>query len=67
MCSSDLIGVFFEKHGEKEGIDFSVDQVGQQVREASRGISFWQNGKVRFYALNMIAGMVTVLLFVIFM
>jgi NADH-quinone oxidoreductase subunit L len=33
----------------------------------SRGISIWQSGKVRIYALNMVAGMVTILLFVIFM
>jgi hypothetical protein len=27
----------------------------------------WQSGKVRIYALNMVAGMVTILLFVIFL
>ncbi|MCZ6513493.1 MAG: NADH-quinone oxidoreductase subunit L, partial [Nitrospinae bacterium] len=61
------IGKFMEERAEKGGIDFSVDQVGQQVREVSRGISRWQSGKVRLYALNMVAGMVTILLFVIFL
>ncbi len=60
------IGAFFESHAENKGIDFTVDQVGEQVREVSKGISFWQTGKVRTYALNIVAGMVTVLLFVIF-
>ncbi len=61
------IGKFMEERAEKDGIDFSVDQVGQQVREVSRGLSFWQSGKVRIYALNMVAGVVTILLFVIFL
>ncbi len=61
------IGRFLEDRAEKDGIDFSVDEVGRQVREASRGISIWQTGKVRNYALNMVAGLVTVLLFVIFL
>jgi NADH-quinone oxidoreductase subunit L len=61
------IGKFMEERAEKLGIDFSVDEVGKQVREVSRGISLWQSGKVRIYALNMVAGMVTILLFVIFM
>jgi len=61
------IGKFMEERAEKQGIDLSVDQVGKQVREVSRGISLWQSGKVRIYALNMVAGMVTILLFVIFM
>ena len=61
------IGVFMEERAEKDGIDFTVDQVGEQVREVSRGISIWQTGNVRFYALNMVAGMVTILLFVIFL
>ncbi len=61
------IGKFMEERAEKGGIDFSVDQIGRQVREVSRGISMWQSGKVRMYALNMVAGMVTILLFVIFL
>ena len=61
------IGKFMEERAEKQGIDFSVDETGKQVREVSRGISIWQSGKVRIYALNMVAGMVTILLFVIFM
>ncbi len=61
------IGKFMEERAEKGGIDFSVDQIGRQVREVSRGISMWQSGKVRLYALNMVAGMVTILLFVIFL
>ena len=61
------ISKFMEERAEKQGIDFSVDQVGQQVREGSRYISMWQSGKVRIYALNMVAGMVTILLFVIFL
>ncbi len=61
------IGRFLEERAEKQGIDFSVDQVGEQTREVSRGISIWQSGKVRIYALNMVAGMVTILLFVIFL
>jgi NADH-quinone oxidoreductase subunit L len=61
------IGKFLEDKAEKDGIDFSVDQVGKQVREASRGISIWQSGNVRLYALNMVAGVIAVLLFVIFL
>ena len=61
------IGLFMEKKAEREGLDFTVDQIGLQVKEASRAISFWQSGKVRTYALNMVAGMVTILLFVVFM
>jgi NADH-quinone oxidoreductase subunit L len=61
------IGAFLEQKAEREGIDFVVDEVGLQVKEVSRGISLWQSGKVRTYALNMIVGMVTILLFVVFM
>ena len=55
-----------EAKAEKEGMDFAVDQVGAKVREASRGISIWQSGRIRTYALNMVAGIVTILLLVIF-
>ena len=61
------IGTFMEEKGEKQGVDFAVDQVGFQVKEVSRGISFWQTGRVRTYALNMVAGMVVILLFVVFL
>ncbi|MGP0566473.1 MULTISPECIES: NADH-quinone oxidoreductase subunit L [unclassified Nitrospina] len=60
-------GKFLEERAEKFGIDFSVDQVGAQMREVSRQISIWQSGNVRLYALNMVAGLITVLLFVIFL
>tara|TARA_B100001142_G_scaffold187751_1_gene186880 strand:+ start:949 stop:2817 length:1869 start_codon:yes stop_codon:yes gene_type:complete len=61
------IGAFMEQKAEKEGIDFIVDEVGVQVKEVSHVISLWQSGKVRTYALNMVVGMVTILLFVVFM
>ena len=61
------IGAFLEEKAEKQGIDFSVDQIGFQVKEVSRGISVWQSGRVRTYVLNMIAGMVVILLFVVFL
>jgi NADH-quinone oxidoreductase subunit L len=61
------IGAFLEEKAEKQGIDFAVDQVGIQVKEVSRGIGVWQSGRVRSYALNMIAGMVIILLFVVFL
>ena len=61
------IGTFLEQKAEREGIDFTVDQVGLQIKEGSHGISLWQSGKVRSYALNMIVGVVTILLFVVFM
>ena len=56
-----------EEKVEKEGIDFAIDQVGVQVKEVSRGIGVWQSGRVRTYTLNMIAGMVIILLFVVFL
>lgn len=56
-----------EEKAEKQGIDFAVDEVGFQVKEVSRGISFWQTGRIRTYALNMVAGMVIILLFVVFL
>jgi len=58
---------FLEKRAEKLGIDFAVDQVGFQTREISRLISFWQSGSVRLYAFNMIVGVVTILMFVVFL
>ena len=61
------IGAFMEQKAEREGLDFTVDQIGLQVKEASHIISLWQSGKVRGYALNMIVGVVTILLFVVFM
>ena len=61
------IGAFLEQKAEREGLDFTVDQVGLQIKEASHVISLWQSGKVRSYALNMIVGVVTILLFVVFM
>ena len=61
------IGAFLEQKAEREGIDFTVDQVGLRIKEASHGISLWQSGKVRSYALNMIVGVVTILMFVVFM
>jgi NADH-quinone oxidoreductase subunit L len=61
------IGIFLEQKAEKEGIDYAIDEVGIQVKEVSHIISLWQSGKVRAYALNMVVGMVTILLFVVFM
>jgi NADH-quinone oxidoreductase subunit L len=61
------IGAFLEQKAEREGIDLVVDQIGIQAKELSRGIGLWQSGRVRVYALNMIVGMVTILLFVVFM
>lgn len=61
------IGAFLEQKVEKEGIDRAVDETAAQVREVSRGISLWQSGKVRTYALNMVVGMVTILMFVVFL
>ena len=61
------IGAFMEEKAEKQGIDFAVDEVGFQVKEVSRGIGFWQSGRIRTYALNMVAGMVIILLFVVFL
>lgn len=61
------IGAFLEEKAERQGIDYAVDEVGAQVKEVSRGISFWQTGRVRTYALNMVAGMVIILLFVVFL
>lgn len=60
-------GEFIWKTGEQKGIDFVVDEVGAQVKEMSRLLSIWQSGKVRIYALNMIAGTVFVLIFVVFL
>jgi len=60
-------GAFLEKRAERLGIDFAVDQVGSQVREVSRLISLWQSGSVRLYAFNMIVGVVTILMFVVFL
>ena len=60
-------GAFLEKRAEKLGIDFAVDQVGFQAREVSRLISLWQSGSVRLYAFNMIVGVVTILMFVVFL
>ena len=59
-------GAFLEKRAERLGIDFAVDQMGTQVREISRLISFWQSGSVRSYAFNMIVGVVIILTFVVF-
>ena len=61
------IGAFLEQKAEREGVDFTVDQVGLQIKEVSHVISLWQSGKVRSYALNMIVGVVTILMFVVFM
>ena len=60
-------GDFIWNTGEKKGIDFVVDQIGLQVKEVSHLLSIWQSGKVRGYALNMIAGAVFVLIFVVFL
>jgi NADH-quinone oxidoreductase subunit L len=61
------VGAFLEKRAEKFGFDFAVDQVGVQIREVSRLISLWQSGNVRLYAFNMIVGVVTILMFVVFL
>ena len=61
------ISVFLEDMGEKKGVDFAVDQVGEQVREVSRYVSLWQSGRVRDYAVNMVAGMALALIFVAFL
>jgi NADH-quinone oxidoreductase subunit L len=61
------IGVFLEEKVEKYGIDYAVDEVGRQVRQVSALASLWQSGKVRTYALNMMAGLVAVLMFVVFL
>lgn len=59
-------GAFMEITAEKEGIDHTVDQVGEKVREVSYMISLWQSGKVRTYALNMVVGVAVILMLVIF-
>jgi len=61
------IGAFLEEKGEREGIDRAVDETASQVRGVSQAISLWQSGKVRTYALNMVVGMVTILMFVVFL
>jgi NADH-quinone oxidoreductase subunit L len=61
------IGVFLEEKVERYGIDYAVDEVGRQVRQVSALASLWQSGKVRTYALNMMAGLVAVLMFVVFL
>ena len=61
------IGAFLEQKAEKEGIDFAVDEAGTQIRAVSEGIGLWQSGKIRTYALNMIVGVVTILMFVVFL
>ncbi len=61
------IGAFLEEKAERQGIDFAVDEVGAQIHGVSRGIGLWQSGKVRTYALNMVAGLVVILLFVVFL
>ncbi len=61
------VGAFLEERAEKFGVDFAVDQVGVQIREVSRLISLWQSGNVRLYAFNMIVGVVTILMFVVFL
>ena len=61
------IGSFMEAKAEREGIDFAVDQVGEKIVETSSYISLWQSGRVRTYALNMVAGIVVILTFVVFM
>jgi len=38
-----------------------------QVREVSKYVSIWQSGRIRDYALNMVAGMALVLIFVAFL
>ena len=60
-------GKFLMERVERQGIDFTVDYIGRQIRSLSYGLSLWQSGKVRTYALNMMVGMVFVLLFVVFM
>jgi NADH-quinone oxidoreductase subunit L len=60
------IGEFLENTAEKEGIDYSVDKVGEAVRETSGLIGLWQSGKVRTYALNMLVGLALILMFVVF-
>jgi NADH-quinone oxidoreductase subunit L len=60
-------GAFLEEKAEKYGIDYAVDEVGRQVRGVSGLVSLWQSGKVRTYALSMMAGLVTVLMFVVFL
>ncbi len=59
-------GKFMDQLTEKKGIDFSVDKVGAVVKQISEEISAWQNGRVRTYALNMLAGVAIILLFVVF-
>ena len=61
------IGKFLEDRAERDGIDMGVDMVGDQVREASHYISILQSGKVRWYAFNTVAGLILVLVFVIFL
>ncbi len=62
-----VIGKFLEDRAERDGIDMGVDMVGDQVREASSYISILQSGKVRWYAFNTVAGLILVLVFVIFL
>lgn len=61
----DALSVFFYKIVERLGIDGFVEGLGKGSMEASKGLRLLQTGNVGFYIFMMVAGIISVLMYIL--
>ncbi|ASU36088.1 NADH-quinone oxidoreductase subunit L [Mucilaginibacter xinganensis] len=61
----DALSVFFYKVVDKMGIDGFVNGLGKGSIEASKGLRLLQTGNVGFYIFMMVAGIISILMYIL--
>lgn len=61
----DTLSVFFYKVIDRMGIDGIVNGFGKTSMEASRGLRLLQTGNVGFYIFMMVAGIISILMYIL--
>ena len=61
----DALSVFFYKVTDQLGIDGIVNEIGKSPVEASKGLRLLQTGNVGFYIFMMVAGIISILVYIL--
>ncbi|MDB4921670.1 NADH-quinone oxidoreductase subunit L [Mucilaginibacter sp.] len=61
----DALSVFFDKVVDRLGIDGFVNGLGKGSIEASKGLRLLQTGNVGFYIFMMVAGIISILMYIL--
>lgn len=61
----DAISVFFYKVVDQSGIDGFINSLGKGSIEASKGLRLLQTGNVGFYIFMMVAGIISILMYLV--